>query len=566
VKKIFLSVIPSVSFFLQLAFLIFSGIYRFNYYVEGDGLEYCLMTESFYRHGTPEFYLSDALSFRNAFSEKEWNDFYKKDYFESDYLKSEKYLPQEKYYYFGGYVKTSDGRNFCYHFWGYSLFVTPFRYLTSWFSWNPLWAFIMANIFFVTLFLIVLWFFSELSLWFKWVFSVCLLFPVFYWYISWEHTEIYMASFCAISLLFFHQKRYALSMLFSVLAAWQNQTFLIFPFFMSLWLLLKREMDIRMLIKFTIIGFIGVLPSLFYYTLYGDFSLIPKMGHFVPEMATWNRYIGFFYDWNQGMILGIPFIMLMLPFVIIRYIFSFIRERRVEFHVIPFLSVLVMTYVFIRMKNWSPGESVVHRYVVWCIPLVAWFVLMEVEKISWYPEIMKRIFMFIFFFMQYYTFSLHQKYEKYDWCGSTMMPIAKWMLNNYPDLYNPDPVIFSQRAIGGYSIDSKIVLFFDKVMFQKDKKDTFLFFGIDTNDVKKLSEIKDYYGWIYLPAKLSKKISDTLTYIYIESKVKNIISGIPSNKEWWNKIQMISAEEKVPPEVIMERQARYLVEQELRSE
>lgn len=355
-------------------------------------------------------------------------------------------------------------------------------------------------------------------------------------------------------------------MLFSVLAAWQNQTFLIFPFFMSLWLLLKREMDIRMLIKFTIIGFIGVLPSLFYYTLYGDFSLIPKMGHFVPEMATWNRYLGFFYDWNQGMILGIPFIMLMLPFVIIRYIFSFIRERRVAFHVIPFLSVLVMTYVFIRMKNWSPGESVVHRYIVWCIPLVAWFVLMEAEKISWYPKIMKRIFMFIFFLMQYYTFSLHQKYEKYDWCGSTMMPVAKWMFNNYPDLYNPDPVIFSQRAIGGYSIDSKIVLFFDKVMFQKDKKDTFLFFGIDTNDVKKLSEIKDYYGWIYLPAKLSEKISDTLTYIYIESKVKNIISGIPSNKEWWNKIQKISAEEKVPPEVIMERQARYLVEQELRSE
>jgi hypothetical protein len=225
------------------------------------------------------------------------------------------------------------------------------------------------------------------------------------------------------------------------------------------------------------------------------------------------------------------------------------------------------------MKNWSPGESVVHRYIVWCIPLVAWFVLMEAEKISWYPKILKRIFMFIFFLMQYYTFSLHQKYEKYDWCGNTMMPIAKWMFNNYPDLYNPDPVIFCQRTVGVYSEENVVVPYFDKkqkqvtkVMIRKDKKDTLVRFGIIINEVKKLSEIKDCYGWIYLPAKLSKKISDTLTYIYIESKVKNIISGIPSNKEWWDKIQKISAEEKVPPEVIMERQARYLVEQELRSE
>jgi hypothetical protein len=549
-------------------FFIVVGIKKFDFYIEGDGLEYVMMTESFFRHGSPELRIADAVSYKNHWKPREWEKMYKKGIFESTYLNPVNYQLKNPLENFGGYFLSKDNKFYCYHFWGYSFFAVPFRYITHWFSINPLYTFLFANLFFLVVFFAVLWLFSSFDFYHKLFFSFIVTMPSAYWYISWEHTEVYMLSLAATSLILFHQNRHKLSFLLMALCAWQNQTFILLPATALLFLLIKEPKSFfRTSFIYGPILLLGLIPSLFYYVHFDHISLIPFSGHLEPRMATLNRFVGFFYDLNQGMLLAAPVILLLFPFATLKRVYSSFRKKSVPDYSLLFVfSVFGMTYVFIQMKNWSPGESVAHRYTTWTLPVVAWFVLLfakDTLKNVWF-----KIFGVLSIALNVLMIVLHRDYDKYDWSGERMMPLAKLVFLNYPQLYNPDPVIFSMRSIQTYGKENDLVPYVKnkkllKLLVLDERKDTLKHFGFDEAEMKELEKQDQYYGWIYVPNALVEKYGDNFVTLFRKIKIETVVRGIYNNPDWYNSVIQRAEEFKIPIDSVMRMDAAYVVDQEL---
>lgn len=566
--RFFKEKINFIFFATFVVFFIVVGLKRFDFYVEGDGLEYVMMTESFFRHGSPELRIADAVSYKNHWKQKEWEKMYKKGIFESTYLNPANYrikIPLEN---FGGYFLSKNNTLYCYHFWGFSLFSLPFRYITHWLSINPLYTFLFTNLFFLVVFFSVLWFFSSLDFFYKLFYSFFVTIPSAYWYISWEHTEVFMLSLSATSLILFHHNKYKLSFLLMAFCAWQNQTYILLPVTALLYLFIKVQKNIfRTLLTYGLFILLGLIPSLFYFVHFGHISLISFSGHLEPQMATINRFLGFFYDLNQGMILTAPAILLLWPFATIKRIYSFFKDRIVpDYSVFFVFSVFGMTYVFIQMKNWSPGESVAHRYTTWTLPVIAWFVLLfakDALKNVWF-----NILGVVSIALNVLMIVIHRDYDKYDWSGERMMPLANVVFLKYPQLYNPDPVIFSMRSIQTYGKENVLVPYVKnkkllKLMVLDEGKDTLKHFGFNESEIKGLVNRSQNYGWIYVPDILVKKYGENFITLFRKIKIEIVVKGIYNNPEWYNSVLNRAEENKIPIDSVMRMDAAYVVDQEL---
>lgn len=566
--RFFKDKINFVSFSVFVVFFIVVGIKKFDFYIEGDGLEYVMMTESFFRHGSPELRIADAVSFKNHWKPQEWDKMYKKGIFESTYLNPVNYQLKNPLENFGGYFLSNDNTFYCYHFWGYSFFAVPFRYITHWLSVNPLYTFLYTNLFFLLIFFSVIWFFSSFDFYHKLFFSFMVTIPSSYWYISWEHAEVYMLSLAATSLILFHQNKYKLSFLLMALCAWQNQTFILLPATALLFLLIKNTKNFFK-ISFTYGPFVlfGLIPSLFYYVHFGHISLIPFSGHLEPRMATLNRFLGFFYDLNQGMVLAAPAILLLLPVATLKRLYAFFGSRcGLDYSMLFVFSVLGMTWVFIQMKNWSPGESVAHRYTTWTLPVIAWFVLLFAKHVM--SSVWFKIFGILSVVFNVMMIILHRDYDKYDWSGERMMPLANFVFFKYPQLYNPDPVIFSMRSIQNYGKENALVPYVKKkkllkLMVLDEGKDTLKHFGFNEIEIKELENRPSQYGWIYIPKALVEKYGGNFVTLFRKIKIENVVKGIYNNPDWYNSVLQRAEEFKIPIDSVMRMDAAYVVDQEL---
>jgi len=493
---------------------------------------------------------------------------YKKGIFESTYLNPVNYQSKNPLENFGGYFLSKDNAFYCYHFWGYSLFALPFRYITHWLSIYPLSAFLFANLFFLVFFFSVLWFFSSFDVYQKFFFSFVVTIPSAYWYLSWEHTEVFMLSLASTSLILFHQNKYNLSFLLMALCAWQNQTFILLPATAFLFLLLKEPNSFfRTSLIYGPFVLFGLIPSLFYYVHYGHISLIPFSGHLEKRMATLNRFFGFFYDLNQGMVLAAPAVLLLLPFAILKRVYSSIKDRVMPHYSVLFVfCIFGMTYVFIQMKNWSPGESVAHRYTTWTLPVAAWFVLLFVKDI--FKNVWFKIFGIFSIALNVLMIVLHRDYDKYDWSGERMMPLANAVFLNYPQLYNPDPVIFSMRSLQTYGKENVLVPYVKKKKLIKllvldEGKYTLKHFGFNEIEIKELEKRPHYYGWVYVPNVLVEKHGDKFVTLFRNIKIGIVVKGIYNNPDWYKSVLQRAEEYKIPVDSVMRMDAAYVVDQEL---
>ena len=82
-------------------------------YATGDGIEYTLTTEAFYRHGSASIRESDAREFkREHIRHKPWINNYKAVAFDDTHS----YLKDPKAREYGGLYRTKNAQNFGYHF------------------------------------------------------------------------------------------------------------------------------------------------------------------------------------------------------------------------------------------------------------------------------------------------------------------------------------------------------------------------------------------------------------------------------------------------------------------
>jgi hypothetical protein len=408
-----------VIFLIYSIFLLSHSAFFGNPAIMGDGHEYLGMTCSFFNHFTPDLRGEDIVL---------------RDYVEN---KNNIHFP-EKYNY-GGYFKSLHGAYYSYHFWAYSLFNLPVFSFLHYFNLNELRCFQITNSLLLILSLGFIVYFASLNKLQKvWFFLLCAFNPVLF-YIGWSHPEVFSYSFVIIAITFALQKKYYLAVMCSSIASLQCPPIVI----LTLYLLISglklsyERYHSGEAFRLLMFSSVSILPYIFYYVNYHKFSLIAGRSAKIESISI-NKILSIFFDPNFGIIAYMPIILILALLK-----FAFDVKNKKTFALTIWAVIMLMATIYATQGNWNPGIMYIHRYTIPMIPLL---ILMSVKVFEHRPKI-NTILLTIALISMVCTVS----YFLYEYDESNHLSfsgLANTILINTPDIYNPHPEIFTERAVG----------------------------------------------------------------------------------------------------------------------
>ncbi len=459
----------------------------------GDGAEYVMMTESFYNHQSPELTKEDASKYIN-YLEKRGFQVHKigefKKVLEMDDNRS----------WFPGYYKSEfNGNWYSYHFWMYSAFCVPARFILEHLEADIRVTGLMTNLFLIFWGMWLILRMNQYSQGQRIVLALLLAFSPALFYVDWIHTEVFSGVLVFMAVVYYSiQRKYLALFLFSI-AATQNPTLFIPALFVFIELLYKNGIKWKVLLLLFVCSFWIVIPAGFYKLHFGVASIIGDSGVLSWDVVSIRRLWGFFFDLNQGLILGIPLLFLLLLGFLI---YDLVKKQAFK----PYLflvSILLMSLFFMQMTIWNDGNAVIKRYAVWCasIIIVVFFLRILKLKKQWFY-----IISCVVIITQVVAIFSQQSFYKPYWHGSHFNKLARYVMNNYPDFYNPEPIIFKFRLqkFELSSTDSVLVYTDDKkqikkMLIRKGAIGQLELRGISKENVLKLEEELNYRnGYAYI--------------------------------------------------------------------
>jgi hypothetical protein len=460
----------------------------------GDGNEYLLQTESFRNHGSPELRIEDFQSLKERVSKhQQWESFHRNDQFQ----KRLDIYAIDSTVHFSGYYFDLDGDLFCYHFWFYSLLNVPTSYIVELFSLPPNYAYSLFH--FILLFILfyyILFKFQKNGLNDKTRILLCLLifFSPIAWYLKWIHTEFYTSVFVIFSFLLSIDKKYFWALFLSSLAAIHFQPLFMLSLFYVFLIIKEYRLTLKSLLKIGIASFWVIVPSFFYYSQYGVPNIIIREGFLSNDRVTLNRFFGFFFDLDQGMVIGLPIV---LPFAIFFTIYLLLRKK-LSIYMLVWVVIILSSIPGLAMLNWNHGMANINRYAVWVSMMVlGLFVFYTIR------EKLTTLFLLIVVFTQIITFSIQRGFNTNDWDVFRFNKLATFCLNHFPHFYNPDPTIFQQKTNASFEAPL-ITKYFHKgelikMLVHRQSLWGLLNMGFDEDDIKRIeSKIKFNYDYGYI--------------------------------------------------------------------
>lgn len=538
-------------------------------YATGDAVEYTIMTEAFYNHFSPDVRSGDFDSFKKAYKKKNnWGENNKAQIYD-DARKFIKAPNHKKFDYSFAFFADGKGKNYSCHFFVYSLFNLPVRLMCKIIGFNPL---LVAQITNILLILISCFFFFKYSIFKKIetaVFIVLFFYSTNYWYLAWQHTEVFTVCFATAGFwLFIYGKKYIGVFLVSI-AALQNQPVAIIVGALVLITLFSNKFTIKNIVKLGCASFLVLVPSVFYYFHFGVTNLIKFQGVMSFDYVTFTRVFGFFFDINQGVILALPFILFLYLYFIIKKIILIKTEANKWELFIP-LALIIAVSVAAMLDNWNHGQAVVNRYVTYIGAIIlvhTFYMIMQVSNLR-----TKKILLIISIVTQIITIYYHQSLSKFDWSTDNPKPISKWVLNHFPGLYNPDPVIFISRYFEKNTITEPAIspayymnptgeitklLVHDKYLNNLEK------FGLSKTQIDSLRPNLKYINhWAYITVDKQFRKSLSADIIKIrdnERKLKTQIEKIKNTPDWYKKVQDQAQKEGISEEDALQKNAAFIL-------
>ena len=521
-----------VTFSIITLYLGYFVIVRTELKTSGDGLEYVLMAESLYNHGTPDLRLKDLTQFKKETKKYNfWENQPKHEIYE-ELIEVEKKIDQKKKMEQAYGFTLSDNKKFySIHFFTYSLAVVPVKFILQPFNLHPEKVMYIANIVFVLIVIFILLFVSPLKEMQNISITFLFLLSSLHYYISWPHPEVFVACLVFLGLLFYYFDKKYLGILLCSVGATQFQPLSLFILLLVLFTAYSNKFKMNVLFKLFLSSFWVVLPSIFYYYNFGVTSLIKEFGYLDSKYITSNRFIGFFIDPNQGLILNYPIWFLVYILMYVYNLVHRIRTKKISlkpWDFIPFITGVIILIVS-AMENWSHGQAVSNRYVTYLSPLfLMHFIVLflELKKIKYAKIIIPFLVVSQFVVIIYFGSITGNK-----WSGDNHKPFAKYFLNNFPEFYNPDPHIFYQRTKPYQNIDfyHKGVAYlgedrkFKKGIVHLDYLNEVEMGNLTLDQLKLLVENKkDQYGWVYFhQSDLIKRLGEDVTLTFLSSLRKN---------------------------------------------
>ncbi|MEQ8907709.1 MAG: hypothetical protein RIC95_00825 [Vicingaceae bacterium] len=514
-----------------------------THYPYGDGPEYLMMTESFLNHGSPELRSEDVQSFTNYLKDHKLT-LHNENTFVDYQRKFDGELPSLK----GYYQSTTDlNKWFSYHFWFYSLLNVPARYYIGLIEGDIKTSVLATNLFLIFFGIWLISQIKKITPFDKVALCLLLVFSPLLWYIDWAHAEVYCGVLVFVGAVFYHHKLFYQSIICFILASFQNQTISLLAIFVSIEVLYRHKLSYQTLIKLFLCNIWALLPSLFYYYWFEVGSLLTVDGTLSTEGISLKRFWHFFFDLNQGLIYGIPFILLAsLIFVVVD---SAKLKKYREYSLliaIPFMSLL-----FMQVTNWNAGSVVMKRYGVWIAPLFIVAFHYRIKRLKPWAFYLLSI---VAILSQPFVIFLQHDYNKLFWHANHLKPIAKWVLDHHPSWYNPEAEVVLERIDTSHpaSSDSLIVYTNDqervtKFFIKKGATKQLISHGVSPHVVDSLSKNLNFHlGFAQLNSCDFKTIQynqendpfmkdiERKKQLRLQEKYRNIIM---SDSSWVNNIR-----------------------------
>jgi len=553
-----------ISLFFMLGLMAY--YHKHEPYPTGDGIEYILTTEAFKNHGSSDIRITDYESFKRDFLKHQtWQANYKAAAFDA----VEGFLRNKNSKSFGGFYRNNKGDVYGYHFVFYALVNVPARELCALFGTHPIQAFTYTNIVLWSLFFWLVLYLDKISWWTKVTVFIALFLSGGIYYTTWSHPEVLTLVLLAISFLFLLRNNFSLSILLCALAALQNQPLvLLLPWIVFYAWTCKRSLFKEVLINLVLCTIV-FLPAIYFYGLFGTTSLIKDAGFLSFSNISGNRLWGFFSDLNQGMIIGLGFTLLIYPPLLIYRFYKAIKEKELSpWDLLP-LFVLSMVLVVCSMSNWNHGMAIVNRYSVWIAVPIIFHIAQLLQTIK---SPLRFALLTLSFSGQIFLLRLHASYNLFDWSNLQHMPIAKWVLSNHPNWYNPDPQIFIARTnrVFDFSEKSSPVFFFDnqgklkKIAVHENNIDTLKCFGYRNPEKQTfIMRRSGHEKWYYVNDFQEKTAFSTQRILGIikDSEIKRTITEMQANPQWIAELTIKAKNNHISLEQQMRKDAEFLYNQ-----
>jgi len=343
--------------------------------------------------------------------------------------------------------------------------------------------------------------------------------PVIFYY-RWVSAEAMIYAFLSIGLVFWHNKWYKRAAFFVSLAGTLNIVIMFVGIVMIIEYLVvllctkpshKKFFQYIMekvpeVIKYGACYVVGIIPPIYFYYHTGHINLTASHSGFWhgEGMAILQRAMAYLFDLNYGVL---PYYSIVLCLGLIFFVVACIRKcwEYLEWFV-TFLGLVVLYSIMVHINS---GMSGIARYNVWGVALLLFSVCLFGEKMIVGGVVKKVLYgaialdvVFAALIIQNYGLNAQNAYYTY------MTPVARWVLNRAPALYNPLPSTFNSRVNqidGGYAYELPVVYMAEDGYARKARvdlesarefKDLYLSLADQDELEKKLLAVKDKEQYI----------------------------------------------------------------------
>lgn len=380
----------------------------------GDRLEYTLDTLAIASHGTPDITLDDIARAKQLAPGMA-----------SGYELLETDMLANKPKVFPAFIRGANGKVYPIHFFGYPMMAAlPFAVLQR-AGLPPFKAFQVVNLVFVfVLGLALRRFFGSGARALAGVALFMLCGGWLYW--TWSSPECVGAAALLSGLLLFCSGAPVCGALLAGLAAQQNPTIVFFFVFAPLMLRASGQALTRRHVVGLAAGLaVAAIPPLFNLVEFGALNPIAQLFS-DSKLIGLVRLQSFYFDLNQGMILGIPAVLAVLLVC---------ADAAVT--VLCALLTLALALPALAVLNWNSAAAGIMRYAFWAaMPFLFAFLLALRKRGRWPLPLAAGVVL-----VQAAAMVHASSYEYIEFS-----PLARWVLGHAPASYHPEPEIFAERA------------------------------------------------------------------------------------------------------------------------
>ncbi|MBA3971759.1 MAG: hypothetical protein H0X46_06365 [Bacteroidetes bacterium] len=536
-------------------------------YPYGDAVEYTLVTEAFYNHFSADIRRSDYESFRRLFElSNKWEENPRAAFYDELGYYTDS-TDVKLFHGIGGLFSDAHATKYGCHFFLYSLLNLPMRAVCEMFSFNPLLIHQFTNVLILLITCMVFFRYSPFGEIETGALVLLFFYSANYWYLLWQHTEIFTTCFASLGFWLFVGKRYYAGILLVSLASLQNQPLVVVAALLCVVALFAKGVNIRNIMYIGLCSFWVVLPSLFYYYHFGAISIVKHTGSIQGSLVTLNRVSGFFFDLNQGTILALPFVLLLYFGLLIQKLIR-LKVQTCKWDLLVLPALIGAICIAAGIDNWNHGQAVVNRYVTYIGGIILvhcfWLIMQLGSKIT------KWTFLLLALSTQIATVYYHQSLSKYDWSGGHPKPISNWVLENHPRYYNPDLIIFITRYAMRPTFDvAQAPAYYMKpdgelikILVNKEHLNTLLPLGFTRDQISSLAAGPFTNGWRYvnIDDSFKSRLSNSeLRFIDNERRVANQMVVIKATPSWYLQVKEKATVLGLSEEAMLKKDAAYVL-------